>query len=116
MPDETAISIQTVHDALQELHNSLYAAYRQSKSREVRDQLDDRLDIVRDLITELNRADIASRTISLKAAADSMAGGLKKLDELKKRIQTIADDIGIAAQVLGDVDKVLSEAKDYIGI
>jgi len=101
---------------LQELHNSLYAAYRQSKSNEVRDQLDDRLDIVRDLITELNRADIASRTLSLKAAADSMAGGLKHLDELKKRIQTIVDDIGIAAQVLGDVDKVLSEAKDYIGI
>ena len=116
MPDETAISIQSVHDALQELHNSLYAEYRKSKSDEVREQLDARLDVVRDLLTELNRAEIASRTIALKAAADSMAEGLKKLDELKRRVQSIADDIGIAAQVLEDVDKVLSGVKDYFGI
>ena len=116
MADETAISIQTAHDTLQELHNTLYAEYRKSKTKEVRDQLDARLDVVRDLITELNRDDIASRTIALKASADSLAEGLKKLGDLKKRIQAIADNVGKAAEVLEDVDKVLSGVAEYFGI
>ena len=116
MPDETANSGQTARDALQELHNALYAEYRKSKTKEVRDQLDARLDVVRDLLTELNRDDMASRTIAIKAAADSMAEGLKRLAELKERIKSISDNVAKAANVLEDVDKVLSNVKQYFGI
>ena len=116
MPDETAISPQSAHDALQELHKTLTEAYRSAKSPELRDLLDKRLDSVEKLLTELNRADISSRTIALKAQADSMAEGLKRLGEIKARLQAVADNVGKVAHVLEDVDKVLSGVKQFFGI
>lgn len=116
MPDETAVSVQAAHDALQELQETLSNEYEYARSPEVRKLLDARLDVVEELLTALNRADISSRTIALNAAADSTAEGLNKLDELKKRIQAITDDVDKAAQVLEAVDKVLSGVKEYFGI
>ena len=116
MPDETAISIQAAHDALQELHDTLSKEFEFSRSPQVRDLLDARLDAVEEILTALNRADISSRTIALNAAADSTAEALKRLGEIKARIQSIADNVGKAAHVLEDVDKVLSGVKEYFGI
>ena len=116
MPDETAISIQTAHDSLQELHDTLSKAFEDARSQQVRDLLDAHLDEVEELLTGLNRADISSRTIALNAAADSTSEGLKRLGEIKQRIQSIADNVGKAAHVLEDVDKVLSNVKEYFGI
>ena len=116
MPDKTAIPIQTAHDALQGLEETLSKAYEQARSQEVRDLLDARLDTVEELLTALNRADISSRTIALNAAADSTAEALKRLGALKARIQSIADNVGKAAHVLEDVDKVFSGVKQYFGI
>jgi predicted DNA-binding protein len=115
MPNE-AISIQTAHDALQELEDALSKAYGQARSQELRDLLDARLDAIEKLLTALDRADISSRTIALSAAADSTVEALKRLSELKARIQTIANNISKAAQVLDGVDKVLSGVKEYFGI
>ena len=116
MADETAISIQSAHEALQSLEESLSDAYENARSQEVRDLLDDRLDIVEELLTELNRAAIHSRSIALSAAADSTAEALKRLDSLKARIKAISDHVGKAAEVIEDVDKVLSGVKEYFGI
>lgn len=116
MPDKTAISPQAAHQALQELEVTLSNEYDSAQSPQVRDLLDARLDAIEELLTALNRADMSSRTIALNAAADSTADALKKLDELKKRIQSIADNVAIAADVLDGVDKVLSGVKDYFGV
>lgn len=116
MPDKTAISPQAAHQALQELEETLSNEYDSARSPQVRDLLDARLDVIEELLTALNRADMSSRTIALNAAADSTADALKKLDELKKRIQSIADNVAIAADVLDGVDKVLSGVKDYFGV
>ncbi|SRR6266511_1904573 len=116
MPDETEISVQTAHDALQELEETLSKAYENAKSPALRDLLDERLDSIEELLDALNRADISSRTIALNAAADSTTEALKRLGELKARLQSIADNVGKAAHVLEDVDKVLSNVKQYFGI
>ncbi len=116
MADETAISIQTAHDALQALEESLCDAYENARSQEIRDLLDERLDIVEELLTALNRADLHSRSIALSAAANSTTEALKRLDSLKARVKAISDNVGKAAQVLEDLDKVLSGVKGYFGI
>ena len=116
MADETAISIQSAHDALQELGETLKEAYERAGSQQLRDLLSARMDVVWDLLTALNQADIHSRTIALSAAADSTAEALKRLDELKARIKAIADNVSTAAHVLEAVDQVLSGVKEYFGI
>jgi chromosome segregation ATPase len=116
MPDESPISRQSAHDALQGLKEQLETAYAEAESQDVRNLLDARLDAIDPLLTELNREDIAAHTIALQAAADSTAAALKQLGALKAKIQTISDDVGKATQALGDVDKLLTAVKSYFAI
>ena len=78
MADDTPISIQSAHDALQSLKEQLESAYENAKAQDVRDLLDARLDASDKLLTSLNQEDMASRTIALNAAADSTSEALKK--------------------------------------
>jgi chromosome segregation ATPase len=116
MTDETTPSTVDAHNALQALKDELESAYENAKTNDIRDQIDVRLDAIDPLLTALNQADMASRTVALSAAADSTEDALKKLQTLKEEVESIGDDIGKATQILNGVDQALSMVKTCFGV
>src|ERR1035438_5661653 len=105
MADDDTLSIPQGHDALQQLKESLSQQYGQTPAGPVSDMIDARLDKIDAALTSLDQAGMASHTVDINAAAAAMTSPLKDLDGLKDKIQSIGEDIGNAAQILGEVDQ-----------
>ena len=110
------ISVPEGHAALQQLKESLSEQYGQMPAGQVSDMIDQRLDKIDPVLTALNQAGMASGTVAISAAAAALTNPIKDLDALKKQIQSINDDVGKAAQVLGGVDQFISGVKSYFGV
>jgi hypothetical protein len=116
MADDDTLSIPQGHDALQQLKESLSQQYGQTPAGPVSDMIDARLDKIDAALTSLDQAGMASHTVDINAAAAAMTSPLKDLDGLKDKIQSIGEDIGNAAQILGEVDQFISGVTSYFGI
>ena len=116
MADDDTLSIPQGHDALQQLKESLSQQYGQTPAGPVSDMIDERLDKIDTALTALDQAGMASHTVDINAAAAAMTSPLKDLDGLKDKIQSIGEDIGNAAQILGEVDQFISGVTSYFGI
>jgi hypothetical protein len=116
MADNDILSIPQGHDALQQLKESLSQQYGQTPAGPVSDMIDARLDKIDAALTSLDQAGMASHTVDINAAAAAMTSPLKDLDGLKDKIQSIGEDIGNAAQILGEVDQFISGVTSYFGI
>ena len=116
MTDTPTPSWQEGHDALQKLYEQLDLAYDNAVNMTVATEIDHRLDRVKDALDKLNQQDMASRTIALQATAAELVKPLKDLDALKGSLEAIGNDIGKAATVLAQVDKLLGEVTTCFGI
>jgi hypothetical protein len=116
MPDNDPLSIPQGCAALQQLKESLSLQYGQTPAGPVSDMIDARLDLIDAALTKLNQAAMASATVAINAAAAAMTNPLKDLDGLKQAIQSINNDTGKAAQVLGQVDQFISDVTAFIGV
>jgi hypothetical protein len=116
MADDDTLSIPQGHDALQQLKESLSQQYGQIPAGPVSDMIDERLDKIDAALTALNQADMASNTVAINAAAAAMTNPLKDLDGLKDKIKSISNDVGNAAQILGEVDQFISGVTSFFGV
>jgi len=115
MPDDTP-SIPQGRAALQQLKNSLSQQFGQTPPGDVSNMIDSRLDAIDAALTALNQGDMASRTGAINMAAAALANPLRDLDGLKNQLQTIGNDVGKAAQVLGGVDQFISKVTSFFGV
>ena len=116
MSDDNTISIPQGRAALQQLKDTLSQQFGQIPGGPVSDMIDKRLDAISDALTKLNQAEMSSGTVAINAAATGMKNPIKNLNALKDQIQSISDDVGRAAEVLGGVDQFISGVKACFGV
>lgn len=106
-------SVQNVHAAFQELHNSLKEAYWVASTIGNKDKIIGLQEVVFDIITELNRADLSSRTQAYEALKAKVDETNNRLERLKGEIDRIIHAIGVASRVVGAIDKVADIVKKF---
>jgi len=106
-------SQQEIHDAFGFLYQQLSNAYWVASTIEDKDRIHGISDSVFDILTQLNREDIQSRTDDFKALAKSVADAGTRLDSLKADIDQIIHVVKVASDVTAAIDKALGMAAKY---
>ncbi|MCL4196221.1 MAG: hypothetical protein KJZ69_01900 [Phycisphaerales bacterium] len=106
----TAKDLRQLRDAFAELHTALTAAYWAAGTMGDKDQIRGVQEVVYDILTDLNRADIASRAEELKALKTEIDAATARLETLKDEIDDIVKSIEVASDVVKGIEKVLQTA------
>ncbi len=102
-----------LRDAYQDLYNQLDEAYWASTTIEAKDSIRGISEVVSDILTEINRADLSSRTEEYVALEKSIKDVNKSIDKLKKEIDKIIKKVKLAGQILNAIDKALDTAGKF---
>ena len=98
---------QEVHDAFDELYQSLTQAYWVASTITDKDRIRGAADAVFDILTALNQADIKSRTQEYAALKDQVSIVTKKLTALQNEIDSIIHNVSVATSVVQAIGKAL---------
>src|SRR5712692_7456307 len=115
MPDESATkpSQQDVHDAFGILYEQLSQAYWVATRIEDKDRIRGIADAVFEILTELNRADIQTRTGEFVALTRAVDDAEKRLVKLKEDIDQIIHRVKVATDLTNAVDKALAQSAKF---
>jgi hypothetical protein len=116
MPPETQSaepSQQEVHDAFGVLYQELTNAYWVASTIEVKDRIRGIADSVFDILTQLNQAEIQSRTADFAALSKNVAAVSARLDSLKEDLDQIIHVVAVATSVSTAIDKALTVASTF---
>ncbi|HYL16256.1 MAG TPA: hypothetical protein VEV41_24700 [Terriglobales bacterium] len=98
---------QEVHDAFEELYQSLTEAYWVASTITDKDRLRGAADAVYDIVTALNQADIKSRSQDYVTLKDQVIVVNKKLTAIQTDIDSIIHTMGVASGVVQAISKAL---------
>jgi hypothetical protein len=104
---------QEVHDVFGELYQALTDAYWVASTIEDKDRIRGAADLVFDILTPLNQADIKSRSQDYAELKDAVSTATKKLVALQADIESIIHNVSVATSVLQSITKVLSAAEKF---
>lgn len=118
MPKTTveAVSRQEVYDAFQQLYQQLSEGYWASTTIDAKDRIRGLADAVSEILTEINRDDIESRTNDFKALTETVKGINPRLDTLGKEIDQLIHAVKTGQNVAKAIDKAISLAVKYFKI
>ena len=114
-PDPQA-AWQAAHDSLQKALDEYESAYDEAKTDDQRNALDALADKAGEALTTLNQEDMASRTGSLQAGSADLQAAVDSLTALKKQLEAISGGFEKAADVVGAVDKAISDLSAFINL
>lgn len=103
-------SVQEVHAKFQELYNALGEAYWRASTIEAKDRILGLQEVVFDILTELNRADLSSRTPAYVALKEKVDDANERLKRLNGEIDRIIYAIEVARRVVTAIDQVVDIA------
>lgn len=106
-------TIQQVQSGYQELYNTLNKAYWVATTIEAKDKIHGMAEVVFDVLTDLNRADLTSRTDEYVEITKKVTQVNTKLDDLKKEIDKYIEAVELAVRVTKAIDKALDTAAEY---
>ncbi len=110
----TSQDIGELRDAFSELHEALTAAYWAAGTMPDKDRIHGVQELVYDLLTDLNRADIASRTDELEALIEEIDDATDRLEALKEDIDDIIRAIKTVSEVVAAIEKALKLAARFV--
>lgn len=113
MPENNKPTSQELHAEYQELYNLVRQSFWEAKTIEDKDKLLKLKEQISDILTELNRAGLKSRTPEFAALNRSTNTINANLDTLKKEIDTIVHDVKLASQIVSKIDKVMGLAAKF---
>ncbi|GJQ60440.1 MAG: hypothetical protein D8M57_16065 [Candidatus Scalindua sp. AMX11] len=99
--------------AYQDLYDHLDDAYWAATTIEAKDKIRGISEVVSDLLTDMNQADLSLRTEQYLSLKKSIKGVNKNLDKLKKEIDDIIKKVKLARQILNVIDKALDTAAKF---
>ena len=111
----TSASQNDLHDSFGELYQSLTNAYWVASTIVDKDRIRGAADQVFDILTDLNRADLKSRTEDFAELKGQVAIATKKLTALQADIDSIIHNVGVATQVVGAIAKALTASTTFFG-
>src|SRR2546422_10705439 len=104
MADGLGPTRQDLHDAVQNLYNLLDQAYWAASTIESKDRIRGIEDVLFDILTQLNRADIESRTQDYAALAKLVDASNRRLEKLKEDIDQIIHVVKVATDTASAID------------
>ena len=113
---KNGVSQQDVHDAFEELYYALNDAYWAASTIQDKDRIRGIQDVVFQILTGLNQADIASRSADFKALAGTFVSVQAKLDALQKDVDQIIHATQVAAKVVSGITKALALATKFFPV
>ena len=118
MPKRTLekVSRRDVYDAFQQLYQQLSDGYWASTSIDAKDRIRGLADAVSEILTELNRDDIESRTDDFKTLTDIVKVITPRLAILGKEIDQVIYAVKIGQNVAKAVDTAIGLAAKYFKI
>lgn len=102
--------IAKMRTPLQELYDLLDEAYWAATSIEAKDRFRGISEVISDILTDFNRADISARTKEYLALKKEIVNVNKKLKKLKKEIDDLIKKVKLAGKVAKAIDKVINIA------
>src|SRR5579864_4243844 len=109
----TGVTQQEAHDAFEQLYYALDDAYWAASTIQDKDRIRGIQSVVFEILTQLNQADITSRTADFKALAGTFTSIQKKLQDLQSDVDTIIHATQIASKVVNATVQVLSVAARF---
>ena len=107
---------EQVRNAFQELYNQLRQAYWAASTIEAKDQIYGVKEVVYDILLELQKEKIESDTPRYKEIKGQIEAATKKIDALRKEIDTIVHAVKIAGAVAKGIDKAIELARKFVGL
>lgn len=99
---------------LEQLRRDAQKQLDQSSDGNLRETLNDLLDLISDAITALNQQGIEEHTVSLQAAAAELDPAIGELERLRDELASIATTIAEVAKIADAVDSVISGFKQVV--
>lgn len=104
---------QDVHDVFGELYQSLTDAYWVASTIVDKDRIRGVADLVFEILTALNQADIRSRSQDYADLKDSVTVVTNKLTALRADIDSIIHNVNVATAVTNGIAKALGTAASF---
>lgn len=101
---------QNLSNSYSTLLGDLNQAYWAADSLDEKDQLYSIIEVVTNLITQLNAADLATRDAAYNALKSQVATVNKQLTDLQGKINQLINRISTAAAIISDITQVLTFA------
>ena len=108
--DWTADDQTQLHDATQELYDSLSQAYWAANTMRDKDYIRGLADVAFDILTDLNRQAIAAQTPEFESLSGAVKDIMPRLAKAKEEIDRIIQAVKTAAQVVNAIEKVVAAA------
>lgn len=115
-PTNNGIDLDSVHDAYQQVYNSLTSAYWAASTIQNKDQIHGIMDVVFDLLTELNRESLDANSPEFQTLAKDLKGANDQLNTLKGQIDQLVAAVKVATQVASAIDEAITLAAKYFGL
>jgi len=103
-------SEQDLNDAYSQLLQDLNVAFNAAGNPDDQADLNDLIDMVTDVITQLNSADFSTRDAAFNALGAQVKAANTKLKTLQTQVDGIIGRISTAATIISDITKVASMA------
>ncbi len=106
-------TVAELNKDFQDLYNQLNDGYWSATSIDAKDRIRGISEIVYDILIDINRADLTSRTpeyVELEKAVEYVN---KRLDKLKEEIDSIIKKLKLAGQIVNGIDKALDTAAKF---
>jgi DNA repair exonuclease SbcCD ATPase subunit len=107
---------QELQNAFQQLYDGLTQAYWSASTIEAKDRIYGVEEVVFDVLTDLAREDLDSRTQVYEDVAINVKSALTKLDRLKEDIDQLIHAVKVASEVAGVIDKAVKLATKFFGL
>ncbi len=104
---------QQLQAEYQELYNTLNESYWVATTIEAKDRIHGVAEMVFDILTDLNRADLSSRTQEFARIEQAVTEVNERLDDLKKEIDKFIHAVKMATRVTQAIDKALATASKF---
>jgi hypothetical protein len=108
-----APSQQEVHDAYEALYERLSDAYWAASTIQDKDRIRGLEDALYDILTDLNAANLRSRTADYQTCKGLVEATNARLSTLKEDLDKVIHAVKIATQVAGALDKALAIAVKF---
>ena len=106
-------TLQELQSALQNLYILLNQAYWVATTIDAKDKIHGLAEALFEILTDLNKADMSSRTPEYIAIEKQVKTVNDKLDKLKAEIDEIIHVVQTAVQVANAIDKLISIAAKF---
>jgi hypothetical protein len=105
---------EEMKEAFEALHEALREAYWKASTIEVKDRIRGLEEIVFEIQTALNRAELSARTAAYRALKEKLLRANDSLEQLKGEIDGIVSAVDTAKGVASALDRAVNLARGFI--